>query len=146
MQCTFFFHWSPVCPVHLQSSHISKSNTAKYLQMFVWWRWRRAGVDFSWMFLYSFPIVSCNCRRGGYVFPSSRLLVCWFVGLCAGWHKNYWTDFYKTWMEDGSRPRLDPNKFWCRSLNLFWLSLMLRHGAFFNISDNFSGMKILSVS
>ena len=34
------------------------------------------------------------------------------VGLSAGFHKNYRTDFHKTWMEDGSRPRMDPINFW----------------------------------
>ena len=142
MQCTFFFYWSLVwifdlkAQHHFQSPHISISITNKYLQMFVWWRWRTVRVNFSWTFLNFFPILSCYCCRRGCVFPSKPS---WFVGLWAGWNKNYRTDFHKTWMKEGSLPRLEPINFWCRSLNLFWLSLTLRHGAFFNIFDNFSG-------
>lgn len=34
--------------------------------------------------------------------------LCWLVGLWAGLHTNYWKDFYETWMEGGSQPRIDP--------------------------------------
>ena len=33
---------------------------------------------------------------------------CLFVGLSAGWRKNYATDFHETWMEDESQSRIDP--------------------------------------
>lgn len=32
------------------------------------------------------------------------------VCLSAGFHKNHWTDFYETWKEDESQPRIDPIK------------------------------------
>lgn len=37
------------------------------------------------------------------------------VGLSAGCHKNNFKDFHKTCMDDGSQPRIDLMKFWCRS-------------------------------
>ena len=39
----------------------------------------------------------------------------WLVGLWPWLHKNWWVDFHKTLMEDGSQPRIDPVHFWCRS-------------------------------
>ena len=54
---------------------------------------------------------SRNQRRPS-VGSDSLWCVCWFVGFSAGWHKNNWTDSHRTWMEDGSRPRIDPNDFW----------------------------------
>lgn len=44
-----------------------------------------------------------------------RLFTLVFDCLSAGKHKNYWTDLHDTWMEDGSRPRIDPVNFWCWS-------------------------------
>ena len=45
--------------------------------------------------------------------PPSRRFACFhpcpFVGLSAGLHKNYTPDFYDTWMEDGSQPRIGPH-------------------------------------
>ena len=40
------------------------------------------------------------------VFTHVRLLFagCWFVGLSARLHKNYWRDFPKTWIEDEFQP------------------------------------------
>ena len=46
---------------------------------------------------------------GGHVFTAS---VC-FAGLSAGLHENYGTDFRVTWMEDGSRPRMDAINLLC---------------------------------
>ena len=34
------------------------------------------------------------------------------VSLSAGLHKSFWTDFHETWMEDVSRPKIDPINFW----------------------------------
>ena len=52
----------------------------------------------------------------------SPVSICWLVDLSRGLHKNYQTDFYETWIEDESRPRIDPINFW------FW-----------NVFVNFSG-------
>ena len=41
--------------------------------------------------------------------------VCLLVGLSAGLKKNYWMDVHKTWMRDGSQPRIEPINFWCGS-------------------------------
>ena len=38
-----------------------------------------------------------------------------FVGLWAGLHKNYWTQFHNIWLEDESRSRIAPRKLWCES-------------------------------
>ena len=35
-----------------------------------------------------------------------------FVGLSGGLHKNYRTDFHKTWRKDGSQPRIETINFW----------------------------------
>lgn len=51
--------------------------------------------------------------------------ICLLVGLSAGWHKNFWMDFHKTWMEEESRPRMDPMNFWCRSRRFSSLCLRL---------------------
>ena len=40
----------------------------------------------------------------------SPVSICLLVGLSIGLHKNYYTDFHETWMEDVSRPRIDPDK------------------------------------
>lgn len=47
------------------------------------------------------------------------------VGLSAGFHKNCWTGFHDTWMEDGSRHGIDPLKFLLRiQTNSYqWLNL-----------------------
>lgn len=50
-------------------------------------------------------------HQGCYGIKCVRLL----VGLSAGLHKNYETDFHEACVEDGSRPSIDPIKFWCRS-------------------------------
>ena len=50
------------------------------------------------------------------------LFVCLLVGLSAGSHNyNYRKDFYETWIENGSRSRIDPIQFWRRygSRNFF---------------------------
>lgn len=44
----------------------------------------------------------------------SHLVGCW-VGLLPVLNKNYWMDLHETWIEDGSRPRIDPTDFWCSS-------------------------------
>ena len=36
------------------------------------------------------------------------------VGLSAGKHKDNWTDFHETWIEDGSQPRSNWTNFWHR--------------------------------
>lgn len=43
------------------------------------------------------------------------LFICWLAGLSVGLHKNYWTDFHKTWVEDVSKSSKDPINFWCGS-------------------------------
>ena len=57
--------------------------------------------------------------------------VFWLVGLCAGFYKNYRRHFHQTWMQDGSRPRIDPNNFWCGSKRFLSLYLILKDRAFF---------------
>ena len=47
------------------------------------------------------------------MFPPAS--VCWLFGSSAGLHKKRWANFHTTWMEDLSRPRMDPVNFWCRS-------------------------------
>ena len=42
-------------------------------------------------------------------------LVCLFVGLSAGSHKNCRMDLSETWMEAGSQIRMHPIYFWCGS-------------------------------
>lgn len=58
-----------------------------------------------------FPAVSNHLQH-----QSNGLLsvcvVCLSVGWFAGLHKNYWTEFYTTWVKDGSRSRMDNNGFW----------------------------------
>ena len=51
------------------------------------------------------------------VFPT--MSVCLF-GLSAGLHKNYWTDFHKSWMVDGSWLRTDPVNFCCCTRTSFF--------------------------
>ena len=53
----------------------------------------------------------CPARR-------STVFLCWLV--CEqNKAKNYTTHFHKTWMEDGTRPRIDPINLWCRSIRTF---------------------------
>ena len=57
------------------------------------------------------------CQSGdswGLMSPAGWLFCC-LLGLSAGLDKNCWTDFHKTWMEDGSRPRKDLINLWCWS-------------------------------
>ena len=49
--------------------------------------------------------------------------------------KIYWTDFHKTQMEDGSRPRIDPINFWKDTMFFFSLSFF----TLFDIFIIFSG-------
>ena len=48
--------------------------------------------------------------QGSYVFTQVSFILLVFVGVSAGLHKTYWTDFHKTWTEDGCQPRIDPFK------------------------------------
>lgn len=43
-----------------------------------------------------------------FYFPTNKEFVFWLlVGLSAGLQENLWTDVNKTWLEDGSKPRVD---------------------------------------
>lgn len=64
-------------------------------------------------------------------------LVWWLVGLWAGLQKIFRTDFNKTWMEDGSWPKIDPINFWYGSIKCFSLILTLHERQFFIIFLNF---------
>ena len=66
-----------------------------------------------------------NLHYEGFFFPS--VPVCWMVGLSAGLHKNYFTDFNKTWMEDGSQPMIDPTNFEYKSGITFFTSAFFIH-------------------
>ena len=46
---------------------------------------------------------------------SSSMSICELVGLWSRLHKNCWTDFHETWMEEGSLSGINPINFWCRS-------------------------------
>lgn len=43
----------------------------------------------------------------------------WFVCRITGLHKNYMTDFCKSWMADGSQARIEPINFWSGSMDIF---------------------------
>lgn len=83
------------------------------LQLVYWWLYDTVKWPGSFRFhvFIHFPLLCCYLRWGGFVLTH----FCLFVGLSAGLHKNYWTDFHETGMEDGSRPRIDPFYFWCGS-------------------------------
>ena len=68
--------------------------------------------------IWDFLLADLNRRnhylhQGGYVFTSLDLLVGWFVDRITE-NRDY-RDFHGSWVEDGSRPRIDPTSCWCWS-------------------------------